>query len=299
MSTARRLEGAPVASAVRRAVADRVDRLEDRGVTPTLATVLASDDPADETFVGLKHDAASALGIDTRDVRLGAATPTGRLVEAVESLSDDPRVHGIFIQAPLPNAVDEHAVRRAVDPRKDIDCFHPETLGRLVAGEPRFVPATTAAVLALLDYYDVHTEGADAVVVGRSAVIGRPLANRLWAKHDQGNATVTVCHSRTRDLGARTRTADLVVTAAGQPGLVDGSMLSPGVTVIDVSATRQTVDGGVRYVGDVDVESAADVADAVTPVPGGIGPVTVAMLLENVVLAAERQSDGPGGGAAT
>lgn len=289
MSSARRLHGAPVASAIREAVSDRVRSLSDRGHPPTLATVLASDDPADERFVKLKHDAAAELGIGSRDVRVGPDSGES-VVDAVRSLAVDPAVDAIFVQAPLPAETDEHAVRRAIDPHKDVDCFQPENLGRLVAGEPRFVPATPAAVLRILDHYDVPTAGRDVAVVGRSTVIGRPLANLLWRTGTPGDATVTICHSRTRDLAGKLRGADIVVTAAGRPGLVDGSMLADGATVIDVSATRTVRDGEVAYVGDVEFESAVQVVDAITPVPAGVGPVTVAMLLSNAVLATERQA---------
>lgn len=291
VSTARRLAGGPVAAEIRRSVDARVRALASRGITPTLGTVLASDDSADRRFVELKHEAAAELGIATRDVRLDPAAGD-EVVAAVDALSDDQAVDAVFVQAPLPSGTDEHAVRRAVAPEKDVDAFHPANLGQLVAGDPCFVPATPAAVLRLLDHYDVPTVGRDVTVVGRSTVIGRPLANLLLGRTDPGNATVTVCHSRTRDLAAKTRAADIVVTAAGQPRLVDGSMLSAGSTVVDVSATRTTVGGEATYVGDVDAESAAPVVDALTPVPGGVGPVTVAMLLSNVVLAAERASDG-------
>lgn len=291
------LDGEPVAAPIRETVADRVRRLGERGVTPTLATVLASDDPADERFVALKHEACATVGIASRDVRLEPAAPGRRVESAVGRLSGDPSVHGVFVQVPLPDHVDEAAIRDRVDRGKDVDCFHVENLGRLVTGAPRFVPATPAAVRRILDHYGIPTAGRHVTVVGRSSVIGRPLANLLWRRGAGGDATVTVCHSRTRELGTKTRAADIVVTAAGQPGLVDGSMLAEGVVVIDVSANR--LPGGGSVVGDVDQESAAAVARAMTPVPGGVGPATVAMLLENVVLAAERQArvddrtDGP------
>ncbi|MDZ7701216.1 MAG: bifunctional 5,10-methylenetetrahydrofolate dehydrogenase/5,10-methenyltetrahydrofolate cyclohydrolase [Halobacteriales archaeon] len=291
MTSARQLSGEPVAAALREAVAERARRLSDQGTTPTLGTVLASDDPADVRFLELKHEAAAELGLRTRDVRVDPASPDG-LPAAVRRLGGEDDVDGVFVQAPLPPGADEHAVRGAVPPSKDVDAFHPETLGRLVAGDPRYVPATPAAVLRLLAHYDVPTAGRDVTVVGRSTVIGRPLANLLLRRAEPGNATVTVCHSRTRDLGAKTRAADVVVTAAGRPGLVDGSMLSPGATVVDVSATRTTDGGEVSYVGDVEASSAAEVVEAITPVPGGVGPVTVAALLSNVVLAAERRADG-------
>lgn len=292
MPTADRLTGEPVAAPIREAVAERVGRLGSRGVTPTLATVLASDDPADERFVTLKHEAAAAAGIAIRDVRVGPDGPDRQVVDAVDRLSGDDAVDAIFVQAPLPPGTDWFAVRTALDPGKDVDGLHPVNLGRLVAGEPRFVPATAAAVLELFEHYGVPTEGQDLVVVGRSAVIGRPLANLLWQRRSPGNATVTVCHTRTRDLGRHTREADIVVTAAGEPGLVDGSMLAPGATVVDVSANWVPADagGGHRVAGDVNFERAAEVAGALTPVPGGVGPVTVATLLRNVVLAAERRS---------
>ena len=287
-----RLLGEPVAAEIREAVRDRVAGLGECGVVPTLGTVLMSDDPADRRFVELKHDACAAVGIETRDVRIDPDQPPSRIYGAVERLSADSDVDAVFVQVPLPEHVREGAVRERIDPRKDVDCLAHENLGRLVAGDPRFVPATTAAVLALLDAYEVPVEGRDAVVVGRSPVIGRPLANRLLQDAEPGNATVTVCHSRTADLGAATRRADVVVTACGVPELVDESMLSSGVVVVDVSANRvdASTERGYEVVGDVDFESARGVASAVTPVPGGVGPVTLAALLENVVLAAERRA---------
>lgn len=287
-----RLLGDPVASEIREAVGDRVLELGGRDVTPTLGTVLMSDDAADGRFMDLKHAACDDAGIATRDRRLSPDAPADELYDAVEELSSDPGVHAVFVQSPLPDHVSETSVRYHVAPEKDADCFHPRNLGRLVVGDPRFVPATPAAVCRLLSAYDVAVDGRDVVIVGRSTVIGRPLANLLLRRESPGNATVTVCHTRTSDLGAVTRRADVLVTAAGVPGLVDGSMLSPGVTVVDVSANRvaRAGDAKTTVVGDVDFESASEVADAITPVPGGVGPVTLAMLLQNVVLAAQRQA---------
>ena len=291
MST-ERLLGDPVATGIGEAVRERVEELGARGVVPTLGTVLMSDDPADRRFVDLKHEACAEVGIETRDVRVDPDERASRIYDAVERLSADPDVDAVFVQVPLPDHVQVSEIRERVDPRKDVDCLAFENLGRLVADDPRFVPATTAAVLALLDAYDVSVEGRDVVVVGRSPVIGRPLANHLLREEHPGNATVTVCHSRTSDLGAVTRRADVVVTACGVPELLDGSMLSPGVTVVDVSANRRPADTerGYEVVGDVEFESAREVAAAITPVPGGVGPVTLAALLENVVLAAERRA---------
>jgi len=282
------LRGEPVAADIRGSVAGRIQTLRERGAVPTLGTVLASDAPGAHRFMDLKHEACAELGVATRDRRLDPDGPPNAVVETVGTLSEDPRVDAVFVQTPLPESVDTVALGRRLDPAKDVDCFHPENLGRLVAGDPRFVPATTAAVCRLLAHYDVTVAGRDVVVVGRSRAIGRPLASRLLWDAEPGNATVTVCHSRTRDLDAKTRAADVLVTAAGEPGLVDRSMLSAGVVVVDVSANRQD-DGDPAVVGDVDAESARAKAAAFTPVPGGVGPVTLAALLDSVVTAAERR----------
>jgi methylenetetrahydrofolate dehydrogenase (NADP+)/methenyltetrahydrofolate cyclohydrolase len=285
-----RLRGDAVAAGVRDDVRERVAALGERGVVPTLATVLMSDDDSDERFVELKHEACEAVGVESRDVRVDPTAPPERLHGAVERCSADDAVDAVFVQAPLPEHVPEMGVRTRLGPENDVDGFRPETLGRLVAGDPTFVPATTAAVGRLLDAYGIPVAGREVVVVGRSSTIGRPLANHLLRRGEGGDATVTVCHSRTSDLAAHTRRADVLVTAAGVPGLVDGSMLSPGAVVVDVSANRRETDDGVEVVGDVAFESASEVASAVTPVPGGVGPVTLACLLENVVLAAERRA---------
>lgn len=286
MSRARRLRGEPVAATVREAVRDRVDTLD---APPTLATVVMSDDPADERFVELKHDACAEVGIDVVDRRLAPDAPASRLHRTLDELAADSTIDAVFVQVPLPDHVALDGVRRRLDPETDVDCFHPTNLGRLVAGNPQYVPATPAAVGRLLAAYDVPVAGREVVVVGRSEAIGKPLANHLLRKGPGGDATVTVCHSRTPDLGRATRRADVLVTACGVPELVTGEMLSPGVVVVDVSANRRTVEGETTVVGDVDNESAAAVAAAITPVPGGIGPVTLAMLTQNVVRAAERR----------
>lgn len=294
MSPTRLLRGEPVAASIRELTGDRARDLADRGNEPVLGTVLMSDDPGDERFMDLKHDVCDDVGIATRDVRIDAEAPARRAYRAVGDLSADAGVDAVFVQAPLPDHVDARAVRDRIDTGKDVDCFTPENLGRLVAGDPPFEPATAAAVRHLLAAYDIPLEGTDVVIVGRSEVIGKPLANLLLEDSEGGNATVTVCHSRTSDLGAHTGRADVLVTACGVPELVDGSMLAPGVVVVDVSANRRTgnVAGDVEVVGDVVFESAAEKANAITPVPGGVGPVTLACLARNVVLAAERRRGG-------
>jgi len=283
----RRLAGDDPAAAVRSDALDRLAACREAGVDLCLATLLVSDDPGARAFMDRKHDLCAAVGIDTRRVDLPADAPAERVYRAVEELGSDPAVTALFVQVPLPAHVEEAAVRRRVPPEKDVDCFAHENVGRLVAGDPRVRPVTSLAVDRLLSTYDVPVAGRDAVVVGRTTAIGKPLAHLLCRR----DATVTVCHSRTRDLGAKTRAADLLVTAAGTPGLVDGSMVSAGVVVVDVSATRVERDGETAVVGDVDAASVGEKAAATTPVPGGVGPLTMAYLLHNVVAVGAPDAD--------
>ncbi|WP_084510017.1 bifunctional 5,10-methylenetetrahydrofolate dehydrogenase/5,10-methenyltetrahydrofolate cyclohydrolase [Haloplanus natans] len=282
MSDPRRLSGTEPATAVRRDALARLDACREAGVEPCLATVLASDDPGARAFMDRKHDRCAEVGIDTRRVDLPAEAPAERVYRTVEELGADPAVTALFVQVPLPEHVEEAAVRARVPPEKDVDCFAHANVGRLVAGDPRVRPVTSLAVDRLLSAHGVAVAGRDAVVVGRTTVIGTPLAHLLCRR----DATVTVCHSRTEELGAKTRSADLLVTAAGTPGLVDGSMVSAGVVVVDVSANR--VAEGV--VGDVDADSVGETASAMTPVPGGVGPLTMASLLHNVVAVSAPES---------
>jgi methylenetetrahydrofolate dehydrogenase (NADP+)/methenyltetrahydrofolate cyclohydrolase len=282
VSDPRRLSGAEPAAAVRRDALARLDACREAGVEPCLATVLASDDPGARAFMDRKHDLCAEVGIDTRRVDLPAEAPAERVYRTVEELGADPAVTALFVQVPLPEHVDEAAVRARVPPEKDVDCFAHANVGRLVAGDPRVRPVTSLAVDRLLSAHGVAVAGRDAVVVGRTTAIGTPLAHLLCRR----DATVTVCHSRTEELGAKTRSADLLVTAAGTPGLVDGSMVSAGVVVVDVSANR--VAEGV--VGDVDADSVGEKAAAMTPVPGGVGPLTMASLLHNVAAVSTPES---------
>jgi methylenetetrahydrofolate dehydrogenase (NADP+)/methenyltetrahydrofolate cyclohydrolase len=285
------IDGNAVASEIREEIADCVDTLQDGGVTPGLATVLMSDDPASETYVSMKQQDCEEVGINGIHVEIDPDAPAEELFETIDRLNDDPEVNGILVQLPVPNHVDKREVIRAIDPAKDVDGFHPENVGRLVAGDARFKPCTPHGVQKLLEFYEIETEGADAVVVGRSDIVGKPLANLLIQKAPQGNATTTVCHSRTDDLAAKTSAADIVIAAAGVPEFIDGSMLKEGATVIDVGVNRvdADTDKGYELVGDVDYESAKEVAGAITPVPGGVGPMTRAMLLYNTVNAASEQ----------
>ncbi|QCC52229.1 bifunctional methylenetetrahydrofolate dehydrogenase/methenyltetrahydrofolate cyclohydrolase [Halapricum salinum] len=286
------IDGNAVAQGIRDDLRASIDQLEAEDVTPTLATVLMSDDPASETYVSMKQDDCEEVGIEAIDVEIDSDAPAEELFETIDELNADENVDGILVQMPVPEHVDKRAVLEVIDPEKDVDGFHPENVGRLVAGNARYKPCTPHGIQKLLATAGVDTEGKDAVVVGRSDIVGKPMANLFMQKADGGNATVTVCHSRTENLAEKTRDADIVVAAAGVPEMIDGSMLSEGVVVIDVGINRVDADTekGYELIGDVEYDSAKDKASAITPVPGGVGPMTRAMLLYNTVKAAGRQS---------
>jgi methylenetetrahydrofolate dehydrogenase (NADP+)/methenyltetrahydrofolate cyclohydrolase len=287
------LDGNAVGDRIRGELAGCIDTLAAADVTPGLATVLMSDDPASETYVSMKQKACEEIGIESFHHELSTDAPAEELFDVVDTLNGDPDVHGILVQMPVPDHVDKQQVLRSIDPVKDVDGFHPENVGRLVAGDARYKPATPHGIQKLLEAADVDTEGKDAVVVGRSDIVGKPIANLLIQKAPGGNATTTVCHSRTDDLQAKTGGADIVVAAAGYPELVDGSMIQDGATVIDVGVNRVDADNekGYELVGDVEFESVREKADVITPVPGGVGPMTITMLLYNTVKAAGLQED--------
>jgi methylenetetrahydrofolate dehydrogenase (NADP+)/methenyltetrahydrofolate cyclohydrolase len=286
------IDGNAIAADVRADLSSSVETLKAAGVTPRLATVLMNDKQASETYISMKQRDCEELGIAAEDVRIDPEAPAEELFDTIAELNERDDVHGVLVQDPTPDHVDDERVLSALAPRKDVDGFHPENVGKLVGGNPRFKPCTPHGIQQLLEHEGVDTEGADVVVVGRSKIVGKPLANLLLQKAPNGNATVTVCHSRTDDLAAHTRRADVVVAAAGVPELVDGSMLSEGCVVVDVGIERVDADTekGYRLVGDVDFESAKEQASAITPVPGGVGPMTRAMLLFNTVKAASQQT---------
>lgn len=289
------ISGKEIAARVRREVARRIEDFRgEHGYAPGLATVLVGDDPASEVYVGMKNRDAREVGLESRQISLPADTPEDELLGLVEGLNADPEVHGILVQLPLPAQIAEASVLRAIDPRKDVDGFHPENVGRLAGGaEDVLAPCTPAGIVRMLLDSGYDPEGKHAVVVGRSNIVGRPMASLLLRKAPGGNATVTVAHSRTRDLGEVTRLAEILVVAIGRPNTVTAEMVSPGAVVIDVGVNRvddDTREKGYRLVGDVDFEGVREVAGAITPVPGGVGPMTRAMLLSNTVDAAERQA---------
>lgn len=293
-ASARLMDGVAVAATVRAGVAAQVAALRARGVIPGLTVVLVGDDPASAVYVGAKERMSREAGMAGETVCLPADTSEAALLTLIGTLNRNPAVHGILVQMPLPPHMDTDAVIRAIDPRKDVDGFHPENVGRLLIGQrDGFVPCTPAGVQELLVHYGVETRGANAVVVGRSNIVGKPMAALLMQGGAGGDATVTVCHSRTRDLAAHTREADILVVAAGRAGMITADMVKPGAVVVDVGMNRipdATRKAGTRLVGDVDFAGVSEVASLITPVPGGVGPMTIALLLRNTVRAATESA---------
>ena len=282
--TATLIDGKAVAAAERQAIAGEVAELVARGHRPGLAAVLVGDDPASHVYVGMKERDCEQVGIANHGARLPADVTGKELLSELDRLNADDAVSGIIVQMPLPSHLDEIAAQERIDPSKDVDGLGPASMGRLLRGDPLFVPATPLGCMVLLERFDIPVAGRHVVVVGRSQLVGRPLANLLTLKGT--DATVTVCHSRTPDLGSLTRQADVVVMAVGRPRLLTGEMVRPGAAVIDVGITR-TDDG---LVGDVAFDEVVEVAGAITPVPGGVGPMTRAMLLRNTLTAARAQA---------
>lgn len=280
------IDGKAIAADIRREIAGSAERLADAGVFPGLATVLVGEDPASKVYVSAKRKACAEVGIHAWDHDLPASVPETELLSLLDQLNNDPAVHGILVQLPLPEHLDEQTVLDAVDPRKDADGFHPYNLGRLLAGDPVVAPATPSGIQELLVRAHVEVAGANVVIVGRSNIVGKPLAALLMQKRPGANATVTVCHTATRDLPEHTRRADVLIAAIGRPKAITGPMIGPGAVVIDVGVNR--TESGLA--GDVDFDAAREVASAITPVPGGVGPMTIAMLLTNTVKLAEDQA---------
>lgn len=287
------IDGNDIADRITDDVADCVETLADKTVEPGLATVLMGDNGASETYVSMKQQACEEIGINGFHHEIGSDASAGVLFDRIDELNQDPSVHGILVQMPVPDHVDKRRVLERINPLKDVDGFHPENVGRLVAGNARYKPCTPHGVQKMLEAHGIKTEGKDAVIVGRSDIVGKPMANLFIQKARGGNATTTVCHSRTEDLAAKTRRGDIVVAAAGVPEMIDGDMIAEGATIIDVGINRVDADNerGYELVGDVDFESAKTKAGAITPVPGGVGPLTIAMLMYNTIKAASLQED--------
>jgi methylenetetrahydrofolate dehydrogenase (NADP+)/methenyltetrahydrofolate cyclohydrolase len=284
--TAQIIDGKAIAADVRREVAESVKELAANGTVPGLATVVVGDDPASKVYVAGKRKACAEVGINSWDHDLPASTPQDELLQLLKDLSRDPKVHGILVQLPLPGHIDEQVILDAVPPKKDADGFHPCNLGRLVIGDRLVAPATPAGIQELLLRSNVETSGAEVVIVGRSNIVGKPLSALLMQKGPGANATVTTCHTGTRDIAEHTRRADILVAAIGSAHAITGPMIKPGAVVIDVGINRTET----GLVGDVDFAAAREIASQITPVPGGVGPMTIAMLLRNTVTLAARSA---------
>jgi len=292
--SARIIDGTAIAQAVRDEVRREVEGLRAEGVEPCLAVMLVGENPASKVYVGMKEKKCAEVGIRNVDRRLPKETPEDEILGILDAWNEDPGIHGILVQLPLPDHVNEKTVMERIRPDKDADGFHPINVGRLASGDPEaFRPCTPAGVQVMLQHIGYDPAGKHAVIVGRSNIVGRPMAAILSQKAPWANATVTLAHSRSEDLGAITRSADLLIVAVGRPNAVTGDMVSEDTVVIDVGVNRvedDTRERGYRLVGDVDYDTAAEKASWITPVPGGVGPMTIAMLLKNTVTAARRLS---------
>ena len=286
------IDGKAVAAQVTAGVKARVEALKAKGITVGLAVILAGEDPASQVYVRNKIKKCAELGIDSRRIDLPADVTMETMLATIDELNHDPAIHGILVQFPPPKQLDQEQIIDAISPDKDVDCFCDRNVGRILEGRiDGFLPCTPAGVMELLKAAGIDPSGKHAVVVGRSNIVGKPLAALLMQKNKGANATVTVVHSGTPDLARFTRDADILIAAIGKPCFITGDMIKPGATVIDVGINRITgSDGKSKLAGDVDFDSAVEVAGAITPVPGGVGPMTIAMLMDNAVRAAEKAS---------
>ena len=285
------IDGKQVAADMRAELKEEVARLARDGIVPGLGVILVGEDPASQSYVKAKERACEEIGLFSDDNRLPADASQQELMAVVERMNNDPKIHGILVQLPLPKHLNEAEVLLAIAPDKDVDGFHPMNVGRMVVGEKAFLPCTPHGVIQLLLRSGVEIESANVVIVGRSNIVGKPVANMLIQKSNMGNATVTVCHTRTKNLAEHTRRADVIIAAAGRPDTITADMVKDGVVVIDVGVNRvedSTKKRGYRLVGDVDFEAVKEKASLITPVPGGVGPMTITMLLYNTVESAKR-----------
>ena len=288
--TAQIIKGSEVAKQIREELKQEIAELKEKhNLVPGLVTVLVGEDPASQVYVGAKEKTSKALGIYSERHDLPADTSEKDLLALVDKLNKDPKIHGILVQLPLPKHVDTTKVLYAIDPEKDVDGFHPVNVGKLMIGEPNYIPCTPHGIWQLLIRSGVQIEGAEVVVVGRSNIVGKPIANILLQKQKNANATVTICHTRTRDMAFHTKRADILIVAAGKPKAITADMVKDGVVVIDVGVNRigKTAEGKAILCGDVDFDTVKEKAKAITPVPGGVGPMTITMLMLNTVRAAK------------
>ncbi len=293
---ARIIDGKAVAEEIRRELAARVEELKRSGIVPGLGVILVGEDPASVSYVTGKERACREMGFHSGNRHLPASTSEEELLSQVRELNEDPRIHGILVQLPLPAHIDAERVLLSISPEKDVDGLHPVSVGRLVLGQPTFVPCTAHGIVKLLVKSGVRLDGAHVVIVGRSNLVGRPLANLLTQRSSEGNATVTLCHTHTRNLAEHAARADILIAASGSPRMITPEMVKAGAVVIDVGVTRvedPAKKKGFRLVGDVDFDAVKEKASLITPVPGGVGPLTITMLLYNTVESAERRVADP------
>jgi len=287
------IDGKKIAQQMRQELKEEVGKLRSKGIVPGLGVILVGQDPASQSYVRSKERACEKIGIYSDDNHLPAETTQDELLNLIEKMNSDDKIHGILVQLPLPEQIDEKVVLLAVDPSKDVDGFHPVNIGKMVAGQKAFLPCTPHGIIQLLIKSDVKIEGSHSVIVGRSNIVGKPLANLLIQKCPTGNATVTVCHTRTKNISHHTLQADILVAAAGRPGTITADMVKKGAVVIDVGVNRvedESKEKGYHLVGDVDFEAVKGKAGLITPVPGGVGPMTITMLLYNTVESAKRKA---------
>jgi len=285
------IDGKKIAQQIQEEIRQRIEELK---ITPGLAVIMIGENPASQVYVNMKERACQKVGIYSFTKKFPSTVPQERVLEEIDDLNADSRIHGILIQLPLPEGFEESEIINAVSPQKDVDGFHPLNIGKAALGEDTFIPCTPAGIRELLLKSGYNPEGRHVVIVGRSKIVGRPLANLLLQKAEGCNATVTVCHTRTREIHRFTRQAEILVVAAGCPNFITGDMVRPGAVVIDVGVNRvedPTSPKGYRIVGDVHFPSVSQVAEALSPVPGGVGPMTIAMLLKNTVKAAEAATN--------
>ena len=288
--TAKIVSGTEVAKEIREELKVQIAELKEKhGVIPGLVTILVGEDPASQSYVAAKNKTAHAIGINSEQITLDADTPEEELLDLVKKYNEDGNIHGILVQLPLPKHIDESKILNEINPDKDVDGFHPVNIGRMVLGEKCFLPCTPHGVLELLARSGVETSGAEVVILGRSNIVGKPMANLMLQKREAGNATITLCHTRTRDMAAHCRRADIIIAAAGVPKLVTADMVKDGVAVMDVGVNRigKAASGKAILAGDVDFDSVKEKASFITPVPGGVGPMTITMLMKNTLQSAK------------
>lgn len=293
MSNPKLINGVEIAQKVKDDLRPRINRLKQKGITPGLAVILVGDNPASQSYVNMKAKAFESMQLFSETTRLPGESSQEKILDLVNQLNHDSRFHGILVQLPVPKHLDSNAIIQAISADKDADGIHPTNLGKMVLGIEAPLPCTPHGILMLLKYSDIDPAGKHVVITGRSNIVGKPIANLLMQKRPLGNATVTVCHTHTRNLPEITRLADILIAALGQPEFIDRSFVKPGVVVIDVGSNRiedASSPKGYRWVGDVKFSEVAEIASAITPVPGGVGPMTIAMLIANTVLLAEKTS---------